>query len=83
MGVPAVIFGLEALITVLLLGGGMHIFIPLILPIHYASKWMHARDDGAFSAMFRYASEKDVYDPWSRPRETVKRPEGFGKGLQC
>ena len=83
MGVPAAIFGIESLIVVLMLGGGMYAFLLLVIPIHYAARWMHARDDGAFQAMFRYAGEKDVYDPWHRPATNAKRPAGYGKDLQC
>jgi type IV secretory pathway VirB3-like protein len=83
MGVPAAIFGLEALIVILMVGGGMYLFMLAILPIHFAAKWMHARDDGAFQAMFSYQMEQDVYDPWARPATTSKRPAGYGKNLQC
>lgn len=83
MGVPAVIFGMEALVVTLLLGGGMYLFLVAVLPIHFAARWMHTRDDGAFQAMFKYQSEKDVYDPWARPATTSKRPPGYGKNLQC
>lgn len=83
MGVPAAIFGIEALVVTLLLGGGMYGFLILIIPIHLGARWMHARDDGAFQAMFTYAREKDVYDPWHRPATTAKRPAGYGKDLQC
>lgn len=83
MGVPAAIFGLEALLVVLMAGGGMYAFLLLLIPIHYAARWMHSRDDGAFQAMFSYAREKDVYDPWHRPVTTAKRPNGYGKNLQC
>jgi hypothetical protein len=83
MGVPAAIFGLESLIVVLMLGGGMYLFLTLVIPIHFAARWMHTRDDGTFQAMFRYSGEKDVYDPWHRPVTTAKRPAGYGKDLQC
>ncbi len=83
MGVPAVIFAVEALILTLLLSGGMYLFLPIVLPIHFGARWMHARDDGAFMGMFRYAVEKDIYDPWARPSTTSKRPLGYGKSLQC
>lgn len=83
MGVPAIVFGMEALIATLLLGGGLYFFLLGLVPIHYAARWMHARDDGAFMSMFKYQSEKDVYDPWARPATTSKRPAGYGKNLQC
>ena len=83
MGVPAVIFGVEALLATLMLGGGMYLFLVALLPIHFGAKWMHSRDDGAFQAMFSYAGEKDIYDPWARPSTSSKRPVGFGKTLQC
>jgi hypothetical protein len=83
MGVPAVIFGIEALYLVLVLGGGFYVFTLPIIPLHFAARWMHARDDGAFQAMFAYFREMDVYDPWHRPKLTNQRPAGYGKDLQC
>jgi type IV secretory pathway VirB3-like protein len=83
MGVPLPIFAMEALAVIFIMSGGMYIFIPLVLPIHFAARWMHTRDDGAFKALFNYQSESDVYDPWARPSTTNKRPRGYGKGLQC
>lgn len=83
MGVPIAIFAVESLLLVLMLGGGVYVFILILIPIHFAARWMHARDDGAFQAMFSYAREQDVYDPWHRPVTTAKRPAGYGKDLQC
>ena len=83
MGVPAFVFALESFFVVLMMGAGMFIFIPCVLPIHFAARWMHARDDGSFASMINYQTEKDVYDPWARPATTSKRPAGYGKNLQC
>lgn len=83
MGVPITIFGVESLLLVLMLGGGMYAFLLILLPIHFSARWMHSRDDGAFEAMFTYMREQDVYDPWHRPATTTKRPAGYGKDLQC
>jgi type IV secretory pathway VirB3-like protein len=83
MGVPALIFGIEALMATLMLGGGLYVFMLAIIPVHFAARWMHTRDDGSFSAMFNFQAEKDVYDPWARPVTTAKRPAGYGRDLQC
>jgi type IV secretory pathway TrbD component len=83
MGVGTEAFGLEAGLAVMALNLQSWPLGVLVLPLHLFMRWLYRSDPALMRAYLRYVREADLYDPWVRSAVVQRRPQGFGRGLNC